>query len=128
MIGDGMGPQQLALLKMFVERNEIGQRVHPNSALISLMTQGQIGIVFPQSEDALVVDSACSATQISAGVQCLPESLGLDQHGRSVSTIAERARASGKSVGLITATRVTHATPAAFCSHRPHPSHENGIA
>jgi alkaline phosphatase len=45
-----------------------------------------------------------------------------------VETILEKAKAAGKAVGLVTDTRLTHGTPAAFAAHRPHRSEENAIA
>jgi alkaline phosphatase len=42
--------------------------------------------------------------------------------------VLERAIQVGKSTGLVSDTRVTHATPAAFAAHRPHRRMENDIA
>ncbi|MCJ8314243.1 MAG: alkaline phosphatase [Pseudomonadales bacterium] len=75
-----------------------------------------------------MVDSACSATQLATGKPSLSEVVGLDIEGNSTATILELAKAAGKSTGLISDTRITHATPAAFAAHQAHRSMENEIA
>jgi alkaline phosphatase len=128
LIGDGMGPQQVALLKLFVERSIAAKQAHRHSSLIEMLETGSRGIVFPWSYDGIVVDSACATSQLATGSLCRSESLGVNEDGAAVLSIAERARNAGKSVGLVTDTRITHATPAAFGAHQLHRSSENAIA
>jgi len=73
--------------------------------------------VQPSVADALVADSGCSATALAAGVTALPGTLGLNAQGAAVESVLERAKRAGKSVGLVSDTRITHATPAAFVAH-----------
>ena len=123
LIGDGMGPQQIALgvaYSKHVSKNELN--------IYRLMQSGEVGAVMPEGGTNLVIDSACSATQLATGQSCRPEMLGLDMNANRVETILERAKASGKSVGLVSDTRLTHATPAAFASHVAHRRFENEIA
>ena len=127
LIGDGMGPQQIAMLKLFIERSAAAKQSYPHSALIDMLEQGTRGIVFPWSHDGIVVDSACATSQLATGALCRSESLGVNEHGAPVQSIAERARSAGKSVGLATDTRITHATPAAFGAHQLHRSAESAI-
>lgn len=54
--------------------------------------------------------------------------IGLDAQGYVVETILEMAKAKGKATGLVSDTRLTHATPAAFAAHQPHRSYESAIA
>ena len=54
--------------------------------------------------------------------------IGLDEAGHPVETVLEMAKKRGKSTGLVTDTRLTHATPASFASHFAHRSMENEIA
>jgi alkaline phosphatase len=49
-------------------------------------------------------------------------------NGLAVTTILELAKAAGRSVGAVTTTRVTHATPAATYAHICHRDLENDIA
>ena len=133
MIGDGMGPQQVGLLEEYARRanhstyNNKGNK----TALSKLADAGQVGLSLtaPYSQYGnLVVDSACSATQLATGLASGSEMIGLDENGNVVETILERAKAQGKATGLVSDTRITHATPAAFAAHQAHRSFENEIA
>ena len=133
MIGDGMGPQQVGLLEQYAQSaplsvyNEKGNK----TALSKFADAGQMGLSLTSpygSNGSLVVDSACSATQLATGVAAGSEMIGLDNQGNIVETILERAKAQGKATGLVSDTRITHATPAAFASHQPHRSFEAKIA
>lgn len=126
LIGDGMGPQQYALAMSYA-------RLAPNSKIKKLnlekiMSQGELGLMMTYPKNALVVDSAASATQLATGHYAGSEMIGLDYKGNPQNTILELARDAGKSTGLVSDTRITHATPAAFATHQPHRSMENNIA
>ncbi len=133
MIGDGMGAQQVGLLEEYARRApQSTYNVHANkTALSKFADAGQMGLSLNApfgSTGSLVVDSACSATQLATGIAAGSEMIGLDNQGNVVKTILERAKAQGKATGLVSDTRITHATPAAFASHQPHRSYEAAIA
>ena len=133
MIGDGMGASQVGLLEEYAQRapDSIYNSRGNKSALAQFVEQGQIGLSMTAPlglEGSLVVDSACSATQLATGMASGSEMIGLDEQGNVVSTILERAKRQGKATGLVSDTRITHATPAAFATHQPHRSFETGIA
>lgn len=133
MIGDGMGAQQVGLLEEYARRA-------PNSSynskgnMTALSRLGEIGLLGLSlnapygAGGSLVVDSACSATQLATGLAAGSEMIGLDNNGNVVETILEKAKAKGKATGLVSDTRITHATPAAFAAHQPHRSLEAQIA
>ncbi|HMP08450.1 MAG TPA: alkaline phosphatase, partial [Lacipirellulaceae bacterium] len=77
---------------------------------------------------AMVVDSAAAATQLATGQWAGSEMIGLNHRGEPAETIVEVAHRLGKSAGLVTDTRITHATPAGFAAHQPNRSMENEIA
>ncbi|WP_042145310.1 MULTISPECIES: alkaline phosphatase [unclassified Pseudoalteromonas] len=133
MIGDGMGAQQVGLLEEYARRapQSIYNTKNNITALSKFANAGQMGLSLnaPHGETgSLVVDSACSATQLATGLASGSEMVGLDINGNKVQTILEKAKAMGKATGLVSDTRITHATPAAFASHQPHRSHESEIA
>ncbi|ASJ76031.1 alkaline phosphatase [Granulosicoccus antarcticus] len=126
MIGDGMGPQQVGLLDSYI-------RYAPNPVLKSsaferLAEEGVIGISRTESHDVLVVDSAASATQFASGKLAGSEMIGTDYEGNRAESMLELAQTKGKAVGIVSDTRLTHATPAAYASHQQHRSLENEIA
>lgn len=128
VIADGMGPQQISLAVLYA-RYAPGSAVPDRTLhLERLMREGVTGWMTTEPQAALVPDSASSASQLATGKPALSETLGLDAEGNPAETILERARRAGKATGLVTDTRLTHATPAAFASHQPHRSLENEIA
>lgn len=127
MIGDGMGPQQIGLLQLWAAHAATSDLAQ-GTAFDRIASDGVVGISMVEPVDALVVDSACSATQLATGRPALSEVIGLDDAGEPVPTILERAEAAGMATGLVSDTRLTHATPASFAAHQAHRSMENEIA
>jgi alkaline phosphatase len=119
VIGDGMGPGQLGLL--FTYGRQAPNSIYRNkiNAIEQMMSESTMGMMLTPPHNGLVVDSACSATQLATGQPALSEVVGLDTAGRSAPTILELAAKRGMATGLVTDTRITHATPAAFAAHVP---------
>jgi alkaline phosphatase len=128
LIGDGMGPQQIGLLTTYAHQAADSKYRGRQTAIEQAMRDGVLGLVRTAPQEVLVTDSAAAATQLATGIDTGAEMVGIDRAGRPVETILEKARAVGKAVGLVTDTRLTHGTPAAFATHRPHRSEENEIA
>ncbi|EJK2116887.1 alkaline phosphatase [Vibrio navarrensis] len=128
MIGDGMGPQQVGLLETYANNAPHSIYKGKTTALYQLAKEGVIGSSLTHPEDAIVVDSACSATMLATGIMTGSEVIGIDSQGNTVETVVEKAKRLGKATGIISDTRLTHATPAAFAAHQPHRSLENEIA
>ncbi|GGK55707.1 alkaline phosphatase [Amphritea balenae] len=130
VIGDGMGPQQIGLLNSYVKHapNSTYKGSGRISAWESLANDGVLGLAYTDAANVLVTDSAASATQFASGKMSGSEMIGADEHGNATETMLELAEKMGKSTGLISDTRVTHATPAGFAAHQTHRSKENEIA
>lgn len=130
VIGDGMGPQAVGLLNAYAKYapGSIYADQGRTTALERVMEAGVLGMAYHEAAGVLVTDSAASASQMATGKHALSETIGLDQEGNPAETILEKAKKMGKSTGLITDTRITHATPAGFAAHQPHRSMENEIA
>ena len=128
MIGDGMGPQEVGLLTLYARyapHSVVPGRV---AAIERLYNNGVVGIVHGEPSGALVVDSAAASTQLASGSIAGSEMIGVDFEGNRTDTIVELAHRLGKSAGLVTDTRVTHATPAGFAAHQRQRLMENEIA
>ncbi len=127
MIGDGMGPQQVGLLLSYARQapNAVIPRL---TAFDHLVNDGRIGVSLPYTHNVLVTDSAASATQLASGSLAGNEMTGVDYKDNKTHTILEIAKEQGKAVGLVSDTRLTHATPAGFAAHQRHRSMENEIA
>ncbi len=129
IIGDGMGPQQIGLLEAYARhapRSVIKDRTTAFSRLLA--EGGVLGMSMTNAANALNTDSAASATQLAIGKPSGPEMIGIDIQGTLDPTILEIANKLGKSTGLVSDVRLTHATPAPFAAHQPHRTMENEIA
>ena len=128
IIGDGMGPQQLGLLFSYAKFAPDSIYKGQPTAIEQFMEMGVTGLSLTSPADKIVADSACAATQLATGVVSGSEMIGLDADGHPVETVLELSQNRGKATGLVSDTRLTHATPAAFAAHQAHRSLENEIA
>lgn len=128
MIGDGMGPGQMGLLEEYARKAPNSIYQGRDTAIKTIIDNGVLGMSLHSPADALVVDSACSASHLASGVDAPSEAIGIDIDGNHVETVLEIAKKRGKATGLVSDTRLTHATPAAFAAHQPHRSLESKIA
>ncbi|UOD31358.1 alkaline phosphatase [Massilia violaceinigra] len=139
-LGDGMGINTLTAARIYAvgEEGELTLDTLPESAFVKTF-----------SNDAQVTDSAASMSAYMTGVKVNNNVLSMSADtpasapaldafgnrlagrcttGRPVATLAELAKQRGMSVGVVTTTRVTDATPGAVFSHVCHRAMENDIA
>jgi len=128
MIGDGMGPQQIGLLTLYAKLAPSSTVPDRTTAIERVLNDGVVSIVNTQPYGVLVADSAAAATQLGTGHYARSEMIGADHRGEKVENIIEVAHRIGKSAGLVTDTRITHATPAGFAAHQANRESENEIA
>jgi len=125
LIGDGMGPEPVGLA-IYYNRFMNGMEKRLN--MERLMAAGNTGYCLTYQYGTVVTDSASAATALASGVKTRDAIIGKDHDGRPMKTITDIAIQLGKSAGLISNTRITHATPAAFYAHIIHRDMENEIA
>ena len=128
IIGDGMGPQQISLLYSFAEFTKTGVLSPDQFAFGKIADNGTVAYSATNPELYAVTDSACSATHLATGYKSLPGAIGVDSQGYSRPTILEKAKKAGKATGLVSDTRITHATPASFAAHVGSRDEETEIA
>jgi alkaline phosphatase len=143
-LSDGMGPAHLTLAR---DSGACGDAL--------VLDDHLVGASRTRSTDSLVTDSAAGATAYATGhrtynrvVGEVPEGADRDvdftgegaagvQNATSTSsrrpirpagTVVEGAQLAGMRTGVVTTTRVTHATPASFSSHVADRDDENEIA
>ena len=112
-IGDGFGAAQMALGIRYARMVE-GRKLH----LEQLMNDGNTGYALASPYGSQVTDSAAAASQLATGVKVRNETLSLNPSGYPVETILEWAEDRGLATGIVTTTRLSHATPAAFAAHQ----------
>ena len=115
-IGDGMGSNQVLGAEMY--RSAV--QGEPLGRVQTLMT------TFPYSGSAStysksngITDSAAAGTCLATGKKTTNGTLGLDENGEHLKTIAEMLKEQGWGVGIMTTVAIDHATPAAFYAHMP---------
>nr|WP_319492989.1 alkaline phosphatase [uncultured Desulfobacter sp.] len=122
-IGDGLGAAQRQFSEFFLQE----QLQNPDSHLL-MNTFEVAGINTTYCADTLITDSAAAGTALASGVKTNKGVIGKDVNGNNVKTLAEAAKEHGMKTGIITTTRLTHATPAAFAAHNVSRNNENEIA
>ena len=125
LIGDGMGPESVGLAIYY---NRFMNGMDKRLNMERLMAAGNTGYCLTYQYGTVVTDSASAATALASGVKTRDAIIGKDQDGRPMKTLVDIARQLGKSTGVISNTRMTHATPAAFYANVIHRDMENEIA
>ena len=132
-LGDGMGPTVITAARIHGYKEE---------GLLKFERLQRVARLKTYSHDAQTTDSAPSMGSYMTGVKINNEvismwdsqpsapkkdangNLGIDScapgNGKAVPTILELAKAHGKSVGAVTTTEATHATPASTYAHHCH--------
>lgn len=117
IIGDGMGPEIMGFFMQGARYGGLNGYPDRVSHLEKMMNGGSWGLYFNNTYDTIVTDSAAAATQMAAGVLTRPEVIGRDSDGQDIKTLLELAKEKGKSVGIVSDSYVTDATPAGFTAH-----------
>jgi alkaline phosphatase len=108
LIGDGMSLSQVSSYRLL--KGGPNERIAVDTFPIS-------GIVLTHSQDAIVTDSASSATAFSTGKKTNNGALGLDPDNQVLENFTETIDKHGYVSSLISTSEITHATPAAYASH-----------
>ena len=113
-IGDGMGSNQVLGAEMY--RSAI--QGTPLGRVQSLMsTFPYSGSASTYSKSNGITDSAAAGTCLATGSKTTNGTLGLDENGKQLSTIAEELKQKGWGIGIMTTVAIDHATPGAFYAH-----------
>lgn len=107
LIGDGMGRGQRESASYFKTGTPDGL------VLNTLPVQGTITTSSPSG----ITDSAASATAMATGSFTFNGRVGIDEDGLPVQNLVELAKSYGVATGIVTTTRISHATPASFTAH-----------
>jgi alkaline phosphatase len=129
-VGDGMGISTVTAARVY----SVGV-----DGKLSIDRMPYTALSRTYSSDAITPDSAPTMTAMVTGANTNNDVIGLDAttephdfnkdgDGAPLTTILELAKAAGKSVGVISTARITHATPAACYAHINNRDRENDIA
>ena len=141
-LGDGMGITTMTAMRIY----QVGE-----DGELTVDTLPESAFVRTYSEDAQVTDSAPSMAAYMTGVKMKNEVISMstgtnayaadgsqyisgadsacpDGNGTPVATLLEIMKAQGYGTGVVSTTRITHATPAATYAHLCNRNAENTIA
>jgi alkaline phosphatase len=133
-VGDGMGVSTVTAARIF-EGQQKGRDGERN--LLAFEKLAYLAMSKTFSANQQTSDSAPTMTAIMTGVKANDGVIALNQNvlkgeketaiieKNSVETLLEMAEKKGLSTGIVTTTRVTHATPAATYAHTSHRDWEN---
>ncbi|TPX30354.1 alkaline phosphatase [Synchytrium microbalum] len=123
MISDGFGPASQTMARNYYTA------IHNLAAGHQLpLDTIQVGSVRTRSSSSLVTDSAAGATAYSCALKTYNGAIGVDPDEKPCGTVLEAAKIAGYRTGLVATSRITHATPASFCTHVSSRDMENDIA
>lgn len=105
LIGDGMGYAHVTAARL-------AQAKKLNMDVIKTT-----GVMTTDSANSVVTDSAAAGTAMATGYKTNNGMISVTPDGKILKTILEAAREEGKATGLVSTTRITHATPAVFAAH-----------
>src|SRR5690625_2913232 len=93
-----------------------------------LHSEGRSGSMMTHSLTSIVTDSAAASSAWSTGRKVVNPALSMYPDGLPLTTILELVRQTGRRTGLVTSTRITHATPAAWAASALHRNDEESVA
>ncbi len=125
LVSDGMSAGTLTMADLMLRRHR--QR---RSHWIRLYEEGRVrrGLMDMAAANSIVTGSAAAASSWGCGHRVNNIAVNMSPEGEAHRTILEVFRDAGKSTGLVTTTRITHATPAGFGINMPERWMEDEIA
>ncbi|PCI53802.1 MAG: alkaline phosphatase [Alphaproteobacteria bacterium] len=125
-IGDGMGVSTVTAARILDGQSKGG---YGEENILPFETFPNLALVKTYNTNQQVPDSAGTASSMNTGVKTRAGVLGISSEAHrknckealrhTVPTLGELAKRQGKSLGIVTTARLTHATPAAVYAHTP---------
>lgn len=131
LIGDGMGPAQVSAARIYSKNKLNTPKLNLDSIFVGQATtyadRGEDGGVIVSGE---VTDSASAGTAFATGHKTYNAGISVSNEdvSKPYASVIEAAELAGKSTGLVTTARITHATPAVYASHVRSRDNESAIA
>src|SRR5256886_2377349 len=118
-VGEGLSPARLAPTRAYAAG--AGTR-------LNLDSMSHAALVMNYSKDFAAPDQAAAATAIATGERVANRVIAINADGKAIKSIIELAREYGRATGLVTDTKLTDSTSAAFYAHPAEPSDAEKIA
>ncbi len=118
-VGEGLSPARLAPTRAYAAGA---------GARLNLDSMAHAALVMNYSKDFAAPDQPAAATAIATGERVTNRSLAINGEGKPIKSIVELARERGRATGLVTDTKLTDPTSAAFYAHPTDSSDAEKIA
>lgn len=125
MIADGMSASVPALAQ---DLSKLVRHADTNWHRLALDARTTHGLFDMASLNSPVTDSAAAASAWATGSRIFNTALNVLPDGTKLTPVGVLAKEAGRGVGLVTTTRITHATPAAFAAVASSRDDEDQIA
>lgn len=112
-----MGANVLPMARQVLERIKSDSEEATYSGYETSLEDDLIGVQRTGSADALVTDSAASASAVSTGSKTNNGYVSVDTEGKALGSILEAAKQAGYLTGVITTSYIYDASPSAFTAH-----------
>lgn len=127
LVVDGMSHGTFALGDL-VKSRQYGEHLHWTQLYNQTERPYHRGLMDMASANSIVTDSAAAASSWGSGQRINNSGINWSTEGKPLRSIHHIFRDAGKKTGLVTTTRMTHATPAAFATAVPSRDYEDQIA
>lgn len=113
LVVDGMGRGALSIANDYSKKH-FGRELN----WIQLLKNNHVVTALQNtaSANSLVTDSAAAGSAWGSGQRIANGRINVTANGKHLNPLFSRAKKQGKAIGLVTTTRITHATPASFVS------------
>jgi alkaline phosphatase len=118
-VGEGLSPARLAPTRTYAAGA---------STRLNMDSMPYAALVMNYSKDFAAPDQASAASAIATGERVTNRAIAVNGEGKPIKSIVELAREYGRATGLVTDTKLTDATSAAFYAHRLDASDTEKIA
>jgi alkaline phosphatase len=132
LVGDGMGQSAITAARWEKAGKNLGTYA---TTRLSMDSMEHSCTVLTYAADSFITDSSSAGTAFACGEKTDNGVVCQDQtavfrvsNGRNLTSILELAGKSGRATGLVSTTRITHATPAVFYAHINDRDNETVIA
>ena len=127
LVSDGMSTGTLTIADL-MKQSQYGQKTHWMNLYENPDRKFHRGLMDMAALDSTVTDSSAASSSWGSGHRINNGAVNMGPGGEKYSTILEIFRDAGKATGLVTTTRITHATPAGFGTNAPSRGMEDEIA
>ena len=127
MVSDGMSIGTLTIADL-LKQSKYGEKTHWMSLYENPDRKFHRGLMDMAALDSTVTDSSAASSSWGCGHRINNGAVNVGPNGENYRTILEIFRDAGKATGLVTTTRITHATPAGFATNAESRGMEDEIA